>query len=157
MNPPEPWSDPWVVKHSQDLWLSYRQLTGEDLIDEVTTPLLLARHLFYAPFVLVSHGLGADPVLNYGNRQALELWEMDWVSFTRTPSRLTAAADQQPEREAFLSQAQSQGYVRDYRGLRVSRTGRRFWIKNALVWNVLGPQETRLGQAAKFAAWERVP
>jgi MEKHLA domain len=48
-----------------------------------------AEELFAAPFVIVSHDTQADPVLNYGNRAALTLWEMSWEELTRTPSRLT--------------------------------------------------------------------
>ncbi|MEZ6067919.1 MAG: MEKHLA domain-containing protein [Planctomycetaceae bacterium] len=36
-----------------------------------------AEALFEAPFVVVAHGTEADPILDYANRQALELWETD--------------------------------------------------------------------------------
>jgi len=32
--------------------------------------------MFEAPFVLISHGTEDDPILNYGNRVALWLWQM---------------------------------------------------------------------------------
>jgi hypothetical protein len=37
----------------------------------------VAQFLFEAPFVVVSHGIEANPILNYGNKKALTLWELD--------------------------------------------------------------------------------
>ena len=62
---------------------SYRQLVGHDLIPE--GPAAAAR-LFEAPFFVASHNTDADPVLTYGNQTALDLFQMDWSTFTSTPS-----------------------------------------------------------------------
>ena len=48
--------------------LSYRQWLAQDLIAPTDVDQLLARRLFQAPFVVVSHGTQADPILNYGNQ-----------------------------------------------------------------------------------------
>lgn len=114
----------------------------------------IAEALFTAPFVLVSHGTEADPILNYGNQSALQLWEMDWHQLTQTPSRLTAEPIEREERARLLEQAQTQGYISDYQGIRISRTGRRFHISNVIVWDVLNEQNDRCGQAATFDRWE---
>ncbi|MGA7932521.1 MAG: MEKHLA domain-containing protein, partial [Kovacikia sp.] len=112
--------------------------------------------LFEAPFVVVSHGTEADPILNYGNQRALELWEMGWEQFTQTPSRQTAEPVEQQERARLLEQARSKGYVDDYRGIRISASGRRFWIQNVVIWDVLDERNIRCGQAATFDRWEFV-
>ncbi|MBH0209299.1 MAG: MEKHLA domain-containing protein, partial [Nitrospira sp.] len=112
-----------------------------------------AHALFDAPFVVVSHGADPDPILNYGNRAALELWEMTWEQFTQTPSRLTAEPLNQEERAAMLGIAGRQGYFEGYRGVRISSSGRRFLVEDATVWNVLDPAGRRIGQAATFARW----
>ena len=57
------------------------------------------------PFVVASHGLQDDPILNYGNQVALDLWEMNWEQFTQTPSRLTAEPVNREERARMLEQA----------------------------------------------------
>jgi len=44
--------------------------------------------MFLAPYVVVSHGTQDDPILNYGNRVALNLWDLPFENFTKTPSRL---------------------------------------------------------------------
>lgn len=61
-----------------------------------------AQALFDAPRVVVSHQTQADPVLCYGNRKALALWEMDLATLTSTPSRLTAEPVERAERQRLL-------------------------------------------------------
>ena len=112
-----------------------------------------ARALFAAPFVLVSHGTEEDPVLNYGNRMALELWEMTWEQLTRTPSRVTAESVNQAERERMLARVAARGFIDDYRGVRISNTGRRFLVEDAIVWNVVDAKNKKRGQAATFSRW----
>jgi hypothetical protein len=51
-------------------------------------PRAQATALFNAPRVVVSHDTADDPILNYGNLMALELWNMTLTEFTATPSRL---------------------------------------------------------------------
>ena len=112
-----------------------------------------AYRLFHAPFVVVSHGTQADPILNYGNQVALELWDMEWDQLTQTPSRLTAEPVNRAEREQMLLKAASQGFIDDYQGVRISRTGRRFYVEQAIVWNVIDSSGAKHGQAATFASW----
>lgn len=138
---------------AQRLLDSHRRWTGRDLIERNGTVEEQAERLFAAPFVVVSHGIEPDPVLNYGNRIALDLWEMDWETFSSTPSRLTAEPENREERERMLAQAQAQGFIDNYRGVRISRTGRRFLVENALVWNVADERGMKLGQAATFSTW----
>ncbi len=132
---------------------SYRYWTGVDLLERQGSALDQAAAVFLAPMAIVSHGLEADPVLNYGNRRALELWEMDWETFVRTPSRLTAEQMNQAERAQMLERAARHGYIDRYRGVRISRTGRRFLVEDALVWNVVDARGVTQGQAATFARW----
>jgi hypothetical protein len=94
-----------------------------------------------------------DPILNYGNQQVLNLWEVTWAELTRTPSRLTAESVNRAERERMLERAAGQGYIDDYRGIRISRTGRQFLVEGAVVWNVHDRQRRRQGQAATFKTW----
>jgi hypothetical protein len=148
-----PWSDPVVVEWTQRLLDSYRHWTGLDLIDRLANPDEQARALFEAPFVVVSHGPEADPILNYGNRTALNLWELTWGQMVKMPSRLTAEPVNRAERERMLEQARTHGYLDTYRGVRITATGRRFLVENALIWNVLDSTGRQVGQAATFSGW----
>jgi len=151
------WLDPAVVHWTQRLLDSYRHWIGRDLVERTGDPEFQARTLFESPLVVVSHGTEVDPVLNYGNRTALDLWEMSWEQLIRTPSRLTAEPVNRAEREWMLEQARVRGFIDTYRGIRVSGTGRRFLVENALIWNVLDAGYQRIGQAATFSHWTRLP
>jgi hypothetical protein len=148
------WSRSSVVDWCHTLLASYRCWTGAELIEPVADREDQSRVLFHAPFVLVSHGIEDDPLLNYGNRMALSLWEMSWDELTATPSRLTAEPVNQAEREEMLKQAKVHGYIANYRGVRISKSGRRFLIKRAIVWNVVNATGHRVGQAATFSDWK---
>ena len=149
----QPWIDPAVVQWTQRLLDSYRHWVGTDLIERQGEPQFQARALFESPLVVVSHGTEADPMLNYGNQTALHLWEMSWDRLINTPSRLTAEPVNRAERESMLEEARVRGFINTYRGVRISGTGRRFLVENALIWNVLDPAQQRIGQAATFSHW----
>lgn len=148
-----PWQNSWSIEWSQLLLNSYAHLVKQELIQRTGTPLEQAERLFQSPFVVASHGTQDDPILNYGNKVALDLWEMDWEQFTHTPSRLTAEPVNRKERARMLEQARTQGYISDYRGVRISRTGKRFVVEQATVWNIQQPDGTPLGQGATFSEW----
>jgi hypothetical protein len=144
---------PAILAHSECLIRSLAHWTGRDLTPGVSDPGEQARLLFEAPFVLVSHGTEADPILNYGNRSALTLWDTTWDELTRMPSRLTAEAPNREERARLLERVTRDGFIADYSGVRISRTGRRFRIAEATVWNLLTPAGLPCGQAAMFTTW----
>lgn len=143
-----------VVFHTQCLVRSYKKWTGRDLLPGDHSPRELSAKLFDAPFVVVSHGTQADPVLNYGNRAALALWEMSWAEFTRTPSRLTAEPSRREERAKVMEAVTRQGFSESYSGIRVSKTGRRFEISRATIWNLISESGQLQGQAATFSEWK---
>ncbi|HXF10201.1 MAG TPA: MEKHLA domain-containing protein [Desulfuromonadaceae bacterium] len=149
-----PWQTDSVIRHTACLARSLRHWTGRDLLSGLFNPAGLARNVFEAPFVVVSHGTETDPVLNYGNRIALELWELSWDEFIRTPSRLTAEAPAREERARLLETVTRQGYIDNYSGIRISKSGRRFRIANAIVWNLVTEKGEPCGQAATFDRWE---
>lgn len=152
--PDAPWRQHDWVAHTQILLDSYRHWTGQELISRDGSPDDQARRLFDAPFVVVSHGTQADPILNYGNRTALGLWEISIEQLRQTPSRLTAEPMHRDERARLLERTTRQGYVDDYQGIRIATTGRRFRIDRATVWNLRGGQGEQVGQAATFSDWE---
>jgi hypothetical protein len=148
------WTQTPVIAQTQLMTRSLRHWTGRDLLPGLFNPAGLARHVFHAPFVLVSHGTEADPVLNYGNAAALALWDMSWAELTRTPSRLTAETPNREERARLLAAVTTRGFIDDYTGVRISKNGRRFRIAQATVWNLLDDRGHHAGQAAMFSRWE---
>jgi hypothetical protein len=127
--------------HVQLLLDSFARLLGRDLISRAGSVEEQAERLFRAPFV------------NYGNAAALALWEMDFATLTQTPSRLTAEPVHRDERARLLERTRRDGYVDDYAGIRISSTGRRFRIEQAVVWNLVDAAGVHRGQGATFDHW----
>jgi len=150
------WQSPARVRHSQLLLDSYARLLGHELLPREDTVEDQARALFEASFVVLSHGTEDDPILNYGNAAALALWETDIETFTSMPSRLTAEAPRREERARLLERVARDGYIDDYSGIRISTTGKRFFIERATVWNVVDRDGVRVGQAATFREWQPI-
>jgi hypothetical protein len=144
----------YLIEHVLDINNSYRQLTLNELIPDSKTHEQFARQLFHAPFALVSHDTAVDPVFNYANLKALELFESTWENFTRLPSRLSAEPIHRADRDRLLAEVSKHGYINRYEGVRVSSSGRRFLIKNAKVWNLFDKKMHYIGQAACFDEWE---
>jgi len=143
----------FIIRHTQCLMDSFKHWTGRDLLDVSGTPEEIAKAVFESPMIVVSHGAEGDPILNYGNRAAMELWEMDWEALTQTPSRLTAEPMALEDRAALLDEVTRNGYIDNYQGIRISNSGKRFKIEQAVVWNLLDDEGQHCGQAAAFHHW----
>jgi hypothetical protein len=77
---PEPHAgNGYLAEHIGLLRRSLRLWAGRDLIASDLPPVEAARRIFDAPFVVLSHGPEADPILTYGNRAALELFDLSWA------------------------------------------------------------------------------
>ena len=107
-----------------------------------------------APFCVLAHDTAADPRFVYANRAAQRRFEYSWTEFAGLPSRLSAEAPNRAERQAFLDTVARDGFTDGYKGLRVSRSGRRFFIKDATVWQLVDGRGVLHGQGAMFAAWQ---
>ena len=143
----------FLAEHAECIRDSYLQLFGKDLLADANNE-NFARLLFHAPFALVSHDTGADPVFNYANLKALQLFEFEWDEFIRLPSRLSAEPVNQAERERLLAAVTEKGYIDNYEGVRISKTGKRFLIRHAVVWNLRDKNGNYRGQAACFDQWQ---
>ncbi len=141
------------IEHAILLANSYQHLLLKDLIKGTNSNQELAYQLFHAPFALVSHNTSIEPIFNYANLKALELFEFNWAEFTKLPSRLSAEPVNQIERAKLLAEVTQKGYINHYEGVRISSTGKRFMIKNAVVWNLIDAEGFYNGQAASFGEW----
>ena len=141
--------------HAALLLASYQRLLGRPLLDLAPgdDP---GQALYEADFVLLSHDTEADPRFTYANRAAQELFGYPWEAFVGLPSRLSAEPVAREERERLLRRVAEQGFIDDYAGVRVARTGQRFLIEQAVVWNLCDAQQTLCGQAACFHHWRHL-
>ena len=148
------WLNPATVQWCQFLLDSYYHWIKQELIPRHGTILQQAERLFYSKFVVASHGTEDDPVLNYGNQTALNLWETHWQQFTQTPSRLTAEPINREARAKMLVQVQAQGFATNYSGIRITSTGKRFIAEQITIWNIQNPSGVNIGQGATFSTWK---
>lgn len=147
------WQQPEMIRWSQILVSSYQRLLGKPLIPPMDSPGELAYELYHAPFVVVSHDTQEDPIFNYGNHTALQLWSISWAELLTTPSRLSAEPVNRTTRARMLKEAATKGYLDNYQGVRITTTGKRFAIAQAVIWNLRDETDAPCGQAATFSHW----
>ncbi|RDJ07859.1 MEKHLA domain-containing protein [Rhizobium grahamii] len=94
-----------------------------------------------------------DPRFIYANVAAQKRFEYGWDEFIGMPSRLSAQAPDRAERQLLLEAVERQGFIADYRGLRVKKSGKRFWMEHGVVWQLVDGSGERHGQAAAFSSW----
>ena len=79
---------------------------------------------------------------------------MDWATLTALPSRYSAEPMHRDERQQLLNEVTSKGYSENYRGIRISASGRRFYIDSARIWTLRNEYDAYIGQAAIFSDWQ---
>ncbi|PDT02348.1 MEKHLA domain-containing protein [Rhizobium chutanense] len=129
---------------------SYQRIVGRRLVEEGRGPDWLYNH---APFVVLAHNTAPDPCFIYANRTAQNCFEYSWEEFTALPSRLSAEQPDRAERQRLLDAVARDGFVDNARGVRIAKSGRRFWIEDVTVWQLIDEAGKRWGQAAIFASW----
>jgi len=132
---------------------SFHRLVGKALVQPWQGPRWLYRE---APSVVLVHNTDPDPRFIYANIAAQARFEYTWDEFTKLPSRLSAEAPDRKERQSLLDAVERQGYIADYRGLRVTKSAKRFWMENGIVWQLLDERGWSRGQAAIFSNWTDV-
>ena len=106
-----------------------------------------------ANFVVVAHDAEADPLFIYANQAAQICYGYSWDEFMALPSRQATEVVNRAERQALLDTVTRKGFASGYRGLRVAKSGRRFWIEEGVIWQLLGDDGILYGQAAMFRKW----
>ncbi len=139
--------------HGELLCSTYHKITTKQLVEANVTGESRIIDLYNAPFAIVSHGIEADPIFNFGNKVALELFALEWPEFVALPSRQSAEVMEREERTKLLNEVSKNGFINDYSGIRIASTGKRFLINQALVWNLVNEQGSYCGQAAMFKQW----
>ena len=145
-----PWQQDKIVRHSQLMMSSFERLTGLTLLNYTSSDTDIPQALFEAEFALVSHGIEKDPIFNYGNLKALQLWELSWEDFTSMPSRKSAQEIVQEERNRLLAETTAKGFSY-FSGVRISSSGKLFHIEDGIIWNLINDKNEYCGQAAIYS------
>lgn len=145
-----------LARHTRLLCESYQHWTGMRLIAADYDTDEAIDELMNAPFAVASHNTQDDPVFNYANNAALQLFGMERDEMMGLPSRFSAELVAREERATLLERVTQQGYVDDYSGIRIAKGGLRFLIRNAVVWNLIDERGDYKGQAALIRDWSSV-
>lgn len=132
---------------------SFQRLVGKPLVPSEQGADWLYRT---APFVVLAHNTDPDPLFVYANAAAQTRFGYTWDEFMKLPSRLSAEAPDRQDRQRLLEVVAQQGYIADYRGLRVTKFGKHFWVENGIVWQLVDEHARIRGQAATFSSWTDV-
>jgi hypothetical protein len=132
---------------------SYARLLGESLVPAGKDAAWLYRA---APFVVLAHNTDEDPKFIYANKAAQACFEYSWEEFMSLPSRLSAEVPDRTARQALLDEVARHGFIKNYRGVRVAKSGRHFVIDDGIVWELVDRSGIRHGQAATFMSWRNL-
>ncbi len=146
-------ANPYLTDHARLLLSSFHRITGKHLISPEGAGEAAYQALFEAPYAVASHDTAEDPMFNYGNLAAQKLFEMNWAILLTHPSRHSAEPENRAERSRLLARVTKRGFIDDYRGVRISSTGRRFRIEEAMIWNLIDGEGIYRGQAAALYQW----
>ena len=97
-----------------------------------------------APFALLAHDAGPDPRFIYVNAAARRAFGYSEEEFIGLPSRLSADAEAQADRDAILASVRARGFAEGYAGTRIRKDGTHFRIERGELWQLDEPK----GQAA---------
>jgi hypothetical protein len=109
-----------------------------------------------APFAVLAHDTAPDARFIYANRAGQACFGYSWDEFTALPSRLSAEAPLRAERQNLLDAVARRGFISGYSGVRIAKSGRRFFIEGGIVWQLVDGAGVLRGQAATFSSWRDV-
>jgi hypothetical protein len=107
----------------------------------------------HAPFIVLAHDTDPDPRFIYANTAAQACFGYDWDEFMTLPSRLSAEEALREKRQSALEKVARDGFIADYSGIRIAKSGRRFRISGAVIWQLIDEDGILRGQAAAFSDW----
>lgn len=138
----------FAAEQAELLLKSFQRLTGRSLIPDGLIGEQRYKALFDLKYPVLSHNAEGDPKLNYSNAVGMEQFEISWDELIKLPSRYTAEPQIQEERDRLLRAVTENGFIDDYQGVRVSAEGNRFFVEDAIVWNIVDDAGNYFGQAA---------
>lgn len=132
---------------------SYRRFVGTEPAflegGEATPEWLYER----ASHCVLAHNTDTVPRFIYANRAAQTCFEYEWDEIVGLPSYLSAEPGDRAERQRLLDAVRRDGFATGYSGLRIAKSGRRFWIEGGVLWQLVDKTGMRRGQAASFGRW----
>jgi len=101
-------------------------------------------------FGVLSHGIQADPIYNYGNQAALTLFGHTIESLCRTPSRRSTLPTLEQNRATIIADIEKSDYGYFHNALRCSTSGKIWVMSEILYWKVYNDEGKHIGAAAFY-------
>ncbi|TVU59214.1 MEKHLA domain-containing protein [Vibrio atlanticus] len=148
MSPMQSLSKLDYVKQVKIISHNYNRIFGKQLYRENNSDLEIFYEVWNSHFAIVSHGTEINPLFNFANKKALEIFELNYLDFIGLPSIQTADALAAEDRIMLLNDVNRHGFVKNYSGIRVSAKGKKFQICDAVIFNLFDFEYNYHGQAA---------
>jgi len=148
--PADPWHSPDMQRQAARLARSFQHWTGRALV-EPGDATEIATRLFEHPSAVLS--LADGPTYNYGNRRAMELFELDWYSLLNMVGDESVEPHLRQERTEALREALHKGFISNFEGVRISSRGRRRRIEDGILFTLLDEAGERCGVGAFVPSW----
>ena len=133
---------------------SYRRLLGAEPVFLAPDESKTAQRLYEdAAMCVLAHSTETVPRFIYANRAAQACFEYGWDELIGLPSHLSADDADRAERQRLLDAVARDGFATNYRGLRIAKSGRRFWIEDGILWQLRDSRGRLRGVAAAFSHW----
>jgi len=146
----------WRKDIADPLLTSYYHALGKPLFRFEGDIVKRAKALFELDCAVLAHDTEIDPIFSYANKTALDIFGYTWEELINLPSRMSAEQDLQEKRAEAMLTVSRQGHIEGYSGIRICKSGRRFAIENATIWNLTTNSCAPMGQAATFSSYKFV-
>lgn len=103
-----------------------------------------------APYSILAQNNDNDPHFIYANQCALKCFEYPREEILQLPSRLSAAASEQQERQQLLDVLANKDIIHGFSGVRITREGKTFNIYNSVIWQLKNDDGELWGKGALF-------
>lgn len=144
----------YFAEHAKLIRFSFERLLDRPFPIADSSELAFPKQLYHASFAVLAHDGSETPMFTYANLTAQNLFEMSFEEITQMPSSQSAEMEHRSAREKALREVMEKGYIEDYSGIRISKTGKRFRILDALLWNLVDSEMRHRGQAVIFYKWQ---
>jgi hypothetical protein len=153
---------PWADEVSNLLLglvgISHKKYLARPLLEPEPSEEQRAAAIWEAPFVLMVHDDSEACLLEYGNRAAMALFEMEYLDFFGTSSFALVHPDAEVQQEWIWSlrdaEERFEKYVVVPRLRLMAASGRALVARDALVFRVDSLEDEPIGQAVVFSKWQ---
>ncbi len=153
-----PWADEVSTLLLGLVSISHKKYLAKPVLEPEPSEEQRAAAFWEVPFVLMVHDDSEQCLLEYGNKAALALFEMEYLDFFGTSSFAIVAPDETVQQDWIWAMRDVEERFEKYTVVpklrMMSSTGRPFVAKDVLVFRVDSLEDEPIGQAVMFSKWQ---